>query len=127
DRGDRADHALIVGPQESDGGNEQSAGIELPRAICLHERPKLWIEGFFAHLIADFLADGAPSVERAFEAECFSALDRAIECNPRLDFGIGEMLASAAYFPNAFVGRLPHGFQVREQRALKVPARFEIA
>src|SRR5262249_56340291 len=93
---DRAGRARVAGRQESDRGNEQGAGIELVRSIGLDERAESRIERLLAHFIADLVADAAPPVERALEAERFPAFDRAIESDPRHDLGIGEMLAPAA-------------------------------
>src|SRR5262249_7893082 len=57
-------------------------------------------------------------------AELLRAPDRAIEGDPRHDLGIGEVLAPAAGFPDAFIRLAPDALEVGQKRLLLGPARF---
>jgi hypothetical protein len=74
----------------------------------------------------DLRADPAPAVDRAVETERLDGLDAPVKRDPRHHLRIGEMMASAPHLPDAFIGGAPHGFEMREERALKLPRRREV-
>ena len=57
DRFDGTPDAGISSGEEANQGHEEHAGVELVRAVCLHEGVLLRVEGPFADLVVDLLAD----------------------------------------------------------------------
>ena len=74
--------ARIGNRQETDAGQQQQAGVELFRAIGLHEGAELLVVTALANVVANLVAQLAPFVERPFEPERFRTFDRAIEGDP---------------------------------------------
>ena len=65
----------------------------------------LAIEAFVADVAVDRIPQLSPLVERSLEAECFRALDAAIESNPGHNFRGDVMLAVAAPLPDTVIRR----------------------
>src|SRR5215469_17674622 len=63
-----------------------------------------------------------PPIDWSVEVEHFSALNGAVECNPRHNPRMGEALRAAANFPNAAIRFLPDLREMIEQRQLHGPA-----
>ena len=101
--------------QEADAGQQQQAGVELGRAIGLHERSQLFVKTALADVFANLIAQLAPVVERPFKPERLRALDCAIERDPSHDLRIGEMLRRPAHFPNALIGLCQIFFEMFEE------------
>src|SRR5438067_1348893 len=118
---DGTDHARIVGWQEPDLRDQEQAGIEIRRAVRLHERVALRIVALGADLRVNRIARLLPTLDRAIETEGFGVLDRPIECHPGHHLRIGEMAPRTADFPNAFIGVAPARLQEMEQCNLYSP------
>ena len=58
-------------------------------------------------LLVDVVALGAPPVDVGWPAAALGEPDRAVEGDPALHPAVGEVLAAAAGFPDAFVGLVP--------------------
>src|SRR5262245_10466722 len=63
-----------------------------------------------------------PPIDWSVKVEHFSALNGAVECNPRHNPRMGEALRAAANFPNAAIRFLPDLREMIEQRQLHGPA-----
>ncbi len=84
-------------------------------AVELDEAVQIFVEGFIANVRVDGVAELLPFFDGGIAAEVLCDEDGAIEGDPRHHFGVGELPASTAGFPDAFVGPLPDGFEVIEQ------------
>src|SRR6185437_8023315 len=100
---------------------------ELARSIALSESADLGVERLSADVLMNFLAQGAPAVDRSLQPEAFDALDGAVEGDPRHNLRIGEVPPPAAHFPDAFVGVCPDLLEMIEKRPLHRPARLGAA
>ena len=108
-------HARIGGGKKTDQRHEQQGGVELLRAVGLHEGVLLFVEGLGADFGVDGVAERLPLFDGAFVTELFGEQNGAIEGDPGHHLGIGEVLRAAAGFPDALVGVLPDGLEVFEE------------
>src|SRR5215831_6587332 len=105
DRSKRSLDARVLRGKKTNDRDQQQAGIKSFRAVGLDKAAELAVEPALAHFGMDFVGDVVPP--RRWFAELCSILGRAIEGNPGHHLGVDEVLRSAAYLPNAFVGLSP--------------------
>src|SRR5687768_18301469 len=67
-------------------------------------------------------ASPAPSIERRLTTEPFSNANGAVDGNPSHDLRMGEVLARAAYLPDAFVRLCPDLLDLLNERAGDPPS-----
>src|SRR4051812_15228173 len=121
DRLDRAEQTRIVQRQKSQLGHLQQARVEKLRAVRLHEAVALRVVTTLADLRMNLRAQLAPVLERTLEAVRLGILDAAIECDPRHDLRMREVLRRAANLPDAAIRLVPDLLQVLEQLTLQRP------
>src|SRR5665811_13612 len=115
-------HARVIARQETDGGDQKQARIDLLRAIRTDEAVEFLVEALLADFLMDGLSDLAPALEGALELEALRALDRAVEGDPGHDLGIDEVLRPAPHLPDALIRLLPGVLEMLDDRELKFPA-----
>src|SRR5580698_4102369 len=115
-RFDGAADAVVGGGEKADDGHEQKRRIELFCAVEADEAVELLVEGLMAHFLVDGVANLLPLLDGGFDAELFGDEDGAVKGDPHHHFGPGELFAAAPRFPDAFVGTLPDGLKVVEQK-----------
>src|ERR1700741_1322447 len=93
--------------------------MERSRILSLREGSELRVERPLTHIAMDLVTHPLPAGHVSAQAEFFCVVDGPIERHPCHDLGIGEVLASAAQFPNAFVRFLPYLGKMIGQRALQ--------
>ena len=102
--------STVPSTRGSSGGKKPTCGISSALAsnrslsYVWANAAKLRVERPPADLLVDLRADPAPAVDRAVESERLDGLDGPVERDPRHHLRIGEVMASAAHLPNAFVG-----------------------
>ena len=118
---DGAAHARIVGRQEAHLRNQEQAGVQMRRAVRLHERVASRVEAraqtcaWIASRTFRQRSTGPSSPKRS------AVLDRAVERHPRHHLGVSEVAPRPAHLPDALVGLLPVRFQEFEQGPLDPP------
>ena len=67
----------------------------------------------------DFVGDLAPAARRILESLSFEDDRGPIECDPRHDLRMNEVLPASAHLPNAFIGLPPSSRQIFRYKRLQ--------
>ena len=127
DRGDGADHAWVVGGEETDERDHQQTRVQSLRAVELGEGIELDVETLLADLPMDLGADRAPPFDGPLLSEALDSLDAAVESDPSHHLRVREVPPRAAYFPDAFVGLLPGVLEKPSSRRCSAHASFDVS
>ena len=82
---DGPSNARVVWRKKAHRGQQQQAGVELFRAVRLHEGSQLAIESALTDLVVNRLTDLAPAIDRSRQIELLDGVDAAIEGHPGHD------------------------------------------
>ena len=134
DRGDRRQHARIVGRQEAHVRDQQHARVERVGAVRLRERADALVVPARQQVGADVLAQRAPARQSLYECrrrvlpEPLDVLDAAIHRHPRHQLGVDEVqVALAADLPDALVGLLPDPLDEVDDHRQLIPRNRRVA
>src|SRR5690606_1801727 len=96
------------------------ARIERVCTVILGKCAKIGVERPLANVVVNVLPNGFPAFDRTFNTELLRKLNRAIECDPGHDLGIGEVLTPAADLPNPFIRLAPDLREMIEKGLLQI-------
>lgn len=106
----------VTGGKKPDERDQEQTGVQGFPAVA--QRANFSLESSSTNLLVNLATYGAPALQRGFEVKLLGAANGAVERHPGHDFGVREVAAPAAHFPDAFVGPLPNRLQMRNERAL---------
>src|SRR5947207_9835980 len=108
DRFNRPAHSLVGKWQESRAQHPEQARVESIRSVILGKGFLFPTESARANLRMDLIANLPPPIDISSRTSAlFHQFNRAIKSHPCHHFGMGEMFAAAAHFPNSLVRFVP--------------------